>query len=648
MELHKLIKEKREKIGLTQEDVAHRLNVTRQAVQNWENNKRSIPNSLLTQYFKLLKFDAEEILTVFGFLDNNNLRIESIDYSKKGIDEFKYTEGETVLTKFPTLYLGVGKKQDKYTSRVNQLAYVGEASSIIRRTNEHLNAKNDKLNAIKNDADDNKEELYIIGHPKFNKSATLELEQMFMDSLLGDKKFKKIYNGRNNGLSIDFYERNAYRKCIFPEIWNQLEKKDVVSNLEEVRNSALFANSPFKTLSTKQQEAKNIISDKIAQTLSEDNQHEVIKIQGLAGSGKTVLMSQLFYDIWKDPYEVVEAGGKTTHQSSVVLLVRHEQQRRTYEQIAKKLNMGKDAVMDVSTFITKGIKTDVVLVDEAHLLWSGNYGRINKAKWEPDLMALHKLANTLVLIYDPNQLVSARAKIDDNPELLEIVNGKNTLTVNLNEQWRIEANSATLKWIENFAHFSENSMVTPPKDDVYDIRFFEDVSDFRHEIESKNDQFGLSRLVATYDWQYSQGSRPKNNDKYWYVEFGSETLPWNLELPEVQAAQDKQIPWQEIDMSIGEIGSDFTVQGIDLNYVGVILGSSIIWNEETNSLDIDADKSCDHQKIRKINGSYDNEENRKYLKNVVNVLLTRGVHGLYIYAVDEELRRKLRDLNKKL
>ncbi|MFH7308043.1 helix-turn-helix transcriptional regulator [Weissella paramesenteroides] len=39
MELHKLIKEKREKIGLTQEDVAHRLNVTRQAVQNWKITK---------------------------------------------------------------------------------------------------------------------------------------------------------------------------------------------------------------------------------------------------------------------------------------------------------------------------------------------------------------------------------------------------------------------------------------------------------------------------------------------------------------------------------------------------------------------------------------------------------------------------------
>lgn len=76
-------------------------------------------------------------------------------------------------------------------------------------------------------------------------------------------------------------------------------------------------------------------------------------------------MSQLFYDIWKEPYEVIEADGNM-HESSVVLLVRHEQQRRTYEQIAKKLNMGKDTVMDVSTFITKGIKADVVLVDEAH------------------------------------------------------------------------------------------------------------------------------------------------------------------------------------------------------------------------------------------------------------------------------------------
>ncbi|WP_255313602.1 DNA/RNA helicase domain-containing protein [Weissella hellenica] len=101
-----------------------------------------------------------------------------------------------------------------------------------------------------------------------------------------------------------------------------------------------------------------------------------------------------------------------------------------------------------------------------------------------------------------------------------------------------------------------------------------------------------------------------------------------------------------MDSSLNEVGSDFTVQGIDLNYVGVILGPSVVWNEEINALDIDADKSMDHQKIRKIKGTYNTVENKKYLRNVVNVLLTRGVHGLYIYAVDDKLREKLTGLNR--
>lgn len=646
MEIYNLIKSKRIVLGLTQDDVADRLNVTRQAIQNWENNKRAIPNNLIAKYFEILDLNATEILSLFGFLSNDNLMIEEIDYSKKGIEEFQEYENAEVLMNFPTLYLGVGKQRNKYTNSIKQLAYVGEASSIVRRTNEHLNASNDKLNEIKADADNKKETLYIVGHSKFNKSATLELEQMFMDALLGDPKFFKIYNGRNNGLSLDFYERNAYRGAVFPEIWEQLRQKNVVSSLTEVHNSALFANSPFKSLSPKQLEAKELITQKISETLNKTSDNAVIKIEGLAGSGKTVLMSQLFYDFWKNPVKVTETDGITTHKSSVALLVRHEQQRRTYEQIAKKLNMGQNVVMDVSTFINKGKKVDVLLVDEAHLLWSGNYSRAKSETWEPELMALHKLAKTLVLIYDPNQLVSARSKVEDNDQLVDILNGDKTITINLDEQWRINANQQTIEWIQSLAHFDKNSLVTTPKDKGYEIKFFDDASAFRKASEIKNQNNGLSRMVATYDWKYSQGSRPKDGNLFWNVTFGDEVMPWNLELPEVKPAQKKQIPWQEIDGSLNEVGSDFTVQGIDLNYVGVILGPSVVWNEEINALDIDADRSMDHQKIRKIKGTYNTVENKKYLRNVVNVLLTRGVHGLYIYAIDDKLREKLMGLTK--
>ncbi|SCB90939.1 DNA/RNA helicase domain-containing protein [Weissella bombi] len=408
----------------------------------------------------------------------------------------------------------------------------------------------------------------------------------------------------------------------------------------------MFANSPFKSLSPKQLEAKELITQKINETLDGINDNAIIKIEGLAGSGKTVLMSQLFYDFWKKSVEVTENDDMTSHEYSVALLVRHEQQRRTYEQIAKKLNMGKNMVMDVSAFINKGKKVDILLVDEAHLLWSGNYSRAKSETWEPELIALHKLAKTLVLIYDPNQLVSARSKVEDNDQLMSILNGDKTITINLNEQWRINANQNTIEWIQRLARFDKNSLVTTPKDNGYEIKFFDDASAFRKAIEIKNQNNGLSRMVATYDWKYSQGSRPKDGSLFWNVTFGDEIMPWNLELPEVKEAQKKQIPWQEIDSSINEMGSDFTVQGIDLNYIGVILGPSVVWNEETNSLDIDADKSMDHQKIRKVKGTYNTLENKKYLKNVVNVLLTRGVHGLYIYAVDDKLREKLRGLTK--
>ncbi|MFT9389308.1 MAG: DNA/RNA helicase domain-containing protein [Leuconostoc sp.] len=645
MKLYELIKQKREDKGYTQDDVARFLNVTRQAVQNWEKDKRAIPNELLADYFGLLGFESDEILSVFGFIDSGNLMMKTIDYSKDAIKNFATTAQNTILTNYPTVYLGIGKQTNENTKQTKQLVYVGEASAIVRRTVEHLGAQADKLNEIKAVSDEQNESLYIIGHSKFNKSATLEIEQMFMDYLLGDDKFDKIYNGRNNGLSNDFYQREAYRSGIFPEIWERLRQENVVSSLESVKNSALFANSPFKSLSPEQEMAKNRIGLTIEETLVNGLDNKIIKIQGLAGSGKTVLMSQLFYEIWQNPYPVLNTDKKSKHDAKVVLLVRHEQQRRTYEQIARKLNMGKAVVMDVSTFINRGKQVDVLLVDEAHLLWSGNYGRVNKAKWQPDLQALHALARTMVLVYDPKQATSVRNNISDNDTLWRLVNGPDTTTLYLENQWRIQASQESQQWIENLAHFENNSLIMPPTDETYQIKFFDSAKNFKTAIEKQNAAVGLSRLVATYDWQYSQGSRP-GDGQYWAVTFGGEVVPWNLELPQVKVAQNKQIPWQEIAESISEVGSDFTVQGIDLNYVGVILGPSVIWNEATNALDIDADYSLDHSKIRKQNGTYNTTENKAFLKNVVNVLLTRGVHGLYIYAVNDDLRRKLMTLNQ--
>lgn len=90
-------------------------------------------------------------------------------------------------------------------------------------------------------------------------------------------------------------------------------------------------------------------------------------------------------------------------------------------------------------------------------------------------------------------------------------------------------------------------------------------------------------------------------------------------------------------MTIDEVGSTFTLEGLDLNYAGVILGPSIKYRE--GKIVIDASESHDKNATKtRLDDGLTAEE---HLRNALNVLMKRGVHGLYLYAVDEELRKRM-------
>ena len=94
------------------------------------------------------------------------------------------------------------------------------------------------------------------------------------------------------------------------------------------------------------------------------------------------------------------------------------------------------------------------------------------------------------------------------------------------------------------------------------------------------------------------------------------------------------LPWTEEYYSINEIGSLYTVQSFDLNYVRVVLGLSVKYRN--GKIIHDLNESQNKKATNKLHsqGSYAD----KLLRNEFNVLMTRGVHGLYIYAVDPALR----------
>ena len=583
------------------------------------------------------------------------LYIETIPYTEEAIKQFEHKfdltpKEERFPIDFPSVYIGESEKENKQSKQIQREAYVGETNWIVQRTMEHLNGgPNDKLNQLKKKG---YMSLHIIGHKKFNKSATLLIEQTFMNYLLGDPKFTGIddltndeVSGLNNGRSNDqpdFFDREMYETKVFPEIWRELQHRGIVSSLSTVKNSPLFANSPFKNLSSEQLTAKRILLDKIEDEVSNNTQlTKVLKVSGAAGTGKTVLLSSLFRDLYDNPFTVDE--GNEERKTNVAMLVRHTEQLKIYQQIAKKTNMG-NVVFNVPKFISNGKMFDVVLVDEAHLLWTGNFGRVKGDTWLPDLEAIMKLAKVVVLIYDENQRVSSRGYLPDN--LKQIVDSAES--VSLEKQWRIDASEQTKQYIWDLTHFEKNSLTRPVQDKNYEIKFFNSAQTMFEAIRQKDVEFGLSRLVSTYDWKYSQGSKPKNGDEYWMIRTSDALeLPWNLQLPEVQKKRNNGVPWQEVSESINEIGSNYTIQGSDLNYVGVILGPSVIWDDKNNSFGIDSTKSMDPEATMKPGAAkeWSNKDVVDNLKNIVNVLMTRGVHGLYIYAEDSKLRQKLMNIS---
>ena len=96
--------------------------------------------------------------------------------------------------------------------------------------------------------------------------------------------------------------------------------------------------------------------------------------------------------------------------------------------------------------------------------------------------------------------------------------------------------------------------------------------------------------------------------------------------------------------SSDEVGSIHTIQGYDLNYAGVIIGSDLGYDEAAGRITFNRDNYFD-KKGRENNDrlgiKYSDEDIRQYALNIYRVLLTRGIKGTYVYVVDAQLRNHL-------
>lgn len=536
--------------------------------------------------------------------------IGNVPFSEDGIKQLEKIDNKKLLLEYPTVYIIYSERNGMYQ------VYVGETNNIKQRTKEHFREGNRYAKGSN---------MFVIGHEHFNKSLTLGIENKFMLYLTGNKFIKKLSNKRDNPQ----YRYFPYEEMnqIFSKSWKKLRKNEQsLFPIEKViEDNALFKASPFHKLTMEQFEARDKIINRVKEVLNKGNKHQLILVEGAAGSGKTVLLSSLFYALSEENNE------------NTYMLVNHDEQVKVYNNIAKKLGLQKrlnEKVMKPTSFIIndKFVEEDnIVLVDEAHLLWT--QGK-QSYQGQNQLQDIIKKSRITIAVFDPQQVLRTQQYVEDDDLRKIEENAKNNGNlIELKKQLRMNASQETINWIKTFV-YQQEIIPFPENNAKYDLKIFDDPREMYEQlkIKNQNQESGLSRILATFDWEFKE-KKSGTTDLY-KVEVDGLSLPWNNQLK----SSNKYLSWAERPETINEAGSTYTIQGFDLNYSAVIIGPSVKYRDGKVIYDPDFSANRNAVSNRTLKNGKKQKVYDTLLPNELNVLLTRGINGLYIYAVDDELR----------
>lgn len=409
-----------------------------------------------------------------------------------------------------------------------------------------------------------------------------------------------------------------------------------MSVLNQLTNKATEKLSPFKTLTTEQENLVNSITEFAAKHLN-NNFPAIYTIYGDTGTGKSVVLSNLF-----ERFQQSARQNPTSpfFKTKNYFLVNHPEILKVYREIAGPIKglYKKDFTRPTSLInqLDKNQQNiDIAVIDEAHLLLS-KADHYNNFYHDNQLVEIINRAKVVVLVFDQYQVL--RMKSLWTPKRLEkITHQYPHQEYHLRHQFRMTASDQLIDWFNHFTDRYELTAIPKNSRQNYDFRIYDDAEKMRQAIVKRNDEVGLSRILSTSGYPSTL-----DGGKH-YIKEGQFKLPWDQYNYTVT-------PWAELPQTINEVGSIYTCQGFDLNYTGIIIGPPISQIPGTKKLQINLDKYTDSEAFKKRDDLTDPQEikalEERMIMNSLNVLFKRGVYGTYIYAHDPLLRNSLVQLFK--
>ncbi|MDA0830871.1 MAG: DUF2075 domain-containing protein [Proteobacteria bacterium] len=366
---------------------------------------------------------------------------------------------------------------------------------------------------------------------------------------------------------------------------------------------------------------------KLAKESSPTNKNVLI-VQGGPGTGKSVVAVNLLVNIIQQLRLVAQ------------YITKNAAPRAVYE--AKLTgSMRKSAISNLFTgsgsfHSLEPNAFDVLVVDEAHRLneKSGMFKNIG----ENQVKEIIKSSKLAIFFIDEDQKVTF-SDIGSKEEIEKWANLENATVhhMALESQFRCNGSNGYLAWLDDVLGIRETANKTLDGLE-YDFQVLSNPNDLKELIFNKNKINNKARIVAGYCWNWiSRADKSAFDISIPNYDFG---MQWNLDT-------DGSL-WIQAPDSVSEVGCIHTCQGLEVDYVGVIIGDDlIVRNGEviTNpNARAKTDKSISgFKKLLKTNPDLANKKADGIIRNTYRTLMTRGMKGCYVFCADPETQAYFQD-----
>ena len=423
--------------------------------------------------------------------------------------------------------------------------------------------------------------------------------------------------------------RNLIKKCV-----KTGDKKEVLylidhgairpsKSLQNAIASMIKGNKEFVMIDEQRVAYDEIL--RLSDECQKDCKKRTIICKGGPGTGKSVIAVRLLAELTQRGQFVQYVSKNSAPRQVYATKLKGERKKSSVDNMFK----GSGSYIDA-----KNNMYDTLLVDEAHRLneRSGMFHNLG----ENQIKEIIHAANCSVFFIDESQRVTIH-DIGTEEEIMKWADleGSEVSKLELTSQFRCNGSNGYLAWVDDLLDIRKTANYNLDGLD-YEVKLFDDPAEMHRAIIEKNRERNNARILAGYCWDWPKEGQ--NNTNYHDIKIGDFGISWNLKDGEAYAISES---------SVNEAGCIHTTQGLEFDYVGVIIGDDLRYEKGHIVTDFTKRASTD-QSLKGIKSMYKKDHDKalkiadEIIKNTYRTLMTRGMKGCYIYCTDPGLQEYIR------